>query len=70
MAKFIVEKTLKNAIAWAKREGEKYRDSYGYGLNEISEIAQELYYLRDEEKEYLTKALSRWDEKNILKCFH
>lgn len=67
-AKFIVEPTLRNAIATAKREMRKYFDqpgSYG-GIEGMADTMKSKYYLRDDETEYLQKALEKHAMKEPL----
>lgn len=57
-----VERTLINAIAWAKREWLKYGLG-NYHIDTLSELVEEKYYLRDDEVQYLRQSLYNFYKK-------
>lgn len=54
--KFYVERTLRNAIVWAKREWLKYGLG-NYHIDTLAEVAKSKYFLREEETQYLRQSL-------------
>lgn len=60
--KFYVERTLKNAIVWAKREWLKYGLG-NYHIDTLAEVAESKYYLREEETQYLRQSLYNFYKK-------
>jgi len=57
-----VEKTLRNAIEWSKREWIKYGLG-NYHIDTLSEVAEYEYCLREEETQYLRQKLYEFYKK-------
>jgi len=60
--KFYVERSLRNAISWAKKEWLKYGLG-NYHIDTLAEVAASEYYLRDEEVQYLRQSLYNFYKK-------
>lgn len=54
--------TLKNAIAWAKREWLKYGLG-NYNIETLAEVTKDEYFLSEEETQYLRQSLYNFYKK-------
>lgn len=61
-----MELTLKNAIAKAKREFEKYGFGGYSSINGLWQTMKIIYHLRDDEKEDFFNSMAKWSNKNNL----